>query len=58
MIRLRRRQQPSEPDGAVLDLPGDRRIVQKVVFWYKSEDNGRKPRRLQQKATVTLEGKR
>lgn len=41
----------------VLDLPGNKRIVQKVVFWYKSEDNGRKPRRQQQKATLTLEGK-
>lgn len=40
----------------VLDLPGNKRIVQKVVFWYKSEPNQRR-RRAQQKATVSLEGK-
>ncbi|MGE0708163.1 MAG: hypothetical protein AB7N76_00855 [Planctomycetota bacterium] len=39
-----------------LDLPGEKRIIQKVVFWY--ETVGRGPRRMQPKATLTLWGKR
>lgn len=40
----------------VLDLPGNKRIVKKVVFWYKTP--GRRRARLQPRATVTLQGTR
>ena len=39
-----------------LDLPGNKRIVKKVVFWYKTP--GKRRARLKPQATVTLHGKR
>jgi len=41
--------------SAALDLPGNKRIVKKVVFWYKTP--GKRRARLKPRATVTLHGK-